>query len=129
MIDVLLSNRLRGKAWLIYNVNNGRLGAQRFQPMLGIDYNIQPGLLYTRYRAWVENQQAGDQITCWIKSSGEFLGPYTYTVAQANRNRVLVLSAEDYTGDYPVYADTSVWAEPSRCRRSTLNSPSGSPTT
>ena len=107
MIDVLLSNRLRGKAWLVYSVNSGRLRVQRLQPMLGIDYNIQPGQFYTRYRAWVENQRTGDRITYWIKSSGEFIGPYTYTVAQANRNRVLVLSAEDYTGDYPVYADPS----------------------
>jgi hypothetical protein len=107
MIDVLLSNRIHRPAWLLYRINNGRYGWQRFQPMLGASYNDQPGLFYTRYQARVRGQKTGDAVTYWIASPGKLLGPFTYTVAQAGNNKVLVLSAEDYTGDHPIYDDPS----------------------
>ena len=108
MIDVLLANRIHGRAWLLYRINNGRYGQQRLEPMLGRDYNDQPGLFYTRYQARVQGQKAGDQVTYWILSLGARpIGPYTYTVAEAGTNPVLIVSAEDYTGLNPDYHDPS----------------------
>ncbi len=106
MIDVLLSNRNHVHSWLLYRINDNRFRWQRFTPMPGATYNDQPGLYYSRYQARVKGQRTGDTVTYRIVTGGRSLGPYSYTVAQAGESKVLVLSTEDYTGDYPAYNDT-----------------------
>ena len=104
MIDVLAPAR-HNRLLLYYRINNAQFGLSFFRPMLGGSYNDSPGLYFAGYRAQVKNQRAGDEISYWILGRGTFLGPYTYTVAQASENDVLVISAEDYSGQHPDYAD------------------------
>jgi hypothetical protein len=42
-----------------------------------------------------------------INTGSDTLGPYGYDVVSDTGNPVLVLAAEDYTGDYPTYIDTT----------------------
>jgi hypothetical protein len=96
-----------GKAHLrlFYRVNDGPLKHARFRRALGTDYNDQPGIYFTNYRAMVRDQAAGDEVTYWIVHRWNVDGPYTYTVEQETAAPVLIVSAEDYTGEYPDYED------------------------
>ncbi len=105
LVDVLAPAKQHNRLLLFYSVNHGRFGLSFFSPMLGSTYNDTPGVYYTGYRAEIKNQQAGDDVTYWILGRGAFLGPYSYTVAQATQNNILVVSAEDYSGTYPDYDD------------------------
>jgi hypothetical protein len=99
-VDILARKKKHGNYWLLYTLN-GRYGWSRFSPMLGEFYNENPGVHYCRYHARIKGQRAGDDVTYWIIDRRHVSGPHRYTVAQANDNPVLLLSAEDYTGQYP----------------------------
>ncbi|MGD9215708.1 MAG: immune inhibitor A, partial [Desulfobacteraceae bacterium] len=99
-IDILARNKRHGSYRLKYKIN-GRYGRSHFTPMLGESYNENPGVYFSRYHAQIKGQRAGDEVTYWIIGHRNVSGPYSYTVAQASDNPVLLLSAEDYTGQYP----------------------------
>ncbi len=90
---------------LYYKINDRRWRSEKFKEMLGEFYNETPGLYYSGYRASVRKQQTGDTVKYYIQKGQNFLGPYTYTVEIANDSSVLVVSAEDYSGQYPDYVD------------------------
>ncbi|MCP4748456.1 MAG: zinc carboxypeptidase [Desulfobacteraceae bacterium] len=107
LIKINQVNKKFGNTWLLYTVNNSCLGWSKFTPAFGSNYNTASGTYFTGCQATVKNQQEGDQITYCIIGHGVFKGPYTYTVEKASGNPVLVISAEDYTGENPEYPDTS----------------------
>ncbi len=88
-------------------IDKGRWRQARFREMLGNTYNQKPGVYYTRYRATIRGQRDGARVRYKIVGKDIKLGPYEYQVDQAGKGNVLILAAEDYSGDYPVYADTS----------------------
>ncbi|MDJ0782304.1 MAG: M14 family zinc carboxypeptidase [Desulfosarcinaceae bacterium] len=103
----VLAPTIRNHLRLHYRINNGRLRHARFRPALGETYNRRPGLYFTNYRAMVRQQAPGDEVTYWIVSRNTVDGPYTYQVETPDGenfgNPILILSAEDYSGDYPTY--------------------------
>lgn len=105
-IEVLAPSS-KARLRLFYRINDGPLKRARFQKALGAEYNARPGLYFTNYRAKVRQQQAGDEVTYWILNRWEIDGPYTYQVESPNGNSfgnsILIVSAEDYTGDYPTF--------------------------
>jgi hypothetical protein len=105
-IEVLAPTR-RAHLGLFYRINGGHLKRARFKKGLGETYNNRPGLYFTNYRAMIRDQEAGDEVTYWIINRWSIDGPYSYTVENASDNGILILSAEDYTGEAPEYADTS----------------------
>ena len=82
---------------------NGSCSSDRFTEKLGIFYNDQPGVYFSRYVAVISGQSAGDTVTYEIRGGGSTLGPYKYSVVSATGNPILVMAAEDYTGEYPTY--------------------------
>jgi len=82
---------------------NGGCETGRFTEKLGNYYNDQPGVYFSRYVAVISGQSAGETITYEIRGGGTTLGPYTYSVANATGYPILVMAAEDYTGQYPTY--------------------------
>ena len=64
---------------------------------------MKPGIYYSRYQAVIPGQQAGDTVTYSISAGASQLGPYSYAVASATGNPILVVAAEDYSGNYPPY--------------------------
>jgi hypothetical protein len=82
---------------------NGTCSSNSFTESLGQFYNDQPGTYFSRYVALISGQNAGDMVTYEIKGGTSTLGPYTYPVKSATGNRILVMAAEDYTGDYPTH--------------------------
>ena len=74
-----------------------------FAEKLGAVYNEKTGVYYSRYVATITNQNSGDNVMYQITGGESTLGPYTYTVAGATGNPILVMAAEDYDGEYPIY--------------------------
>jgi len=102
---VIGRKRIRPK--LYYQINGGRWKKVRLKQRFGRFYNQEPGLFYTRYVGDIRGQQAGDTVTYKIKSGRSRLGPNKYSVPSATDNPILVVAAEDYSGENPVYDDPS----------------------
>lgn len=92
---------------LYYQINDGRWRLGAFRKMLGEFYNETPGLYYCGYRGYINKQRTGDTVKYYVRKGETTLGPYTYTVENGSDSSILVVSAEDYTGTYPVYDDQS----------------------
>ncbi|HWK25061.1 MAG TPA: M14 family zinc carboxypeptidase [Solirubrobacter sp.] len=61
-----------------------------------------PGRYYHRVRGDVVGFAAGDKVKVWFTAGGKTSDSFTFTASpNAHNNRVLVLSAEDYTGLSP----------------------------
>jgi murein tripeptide amidase MpaA len=88
---------------LLYRINGGGMRAAAFTKMLGKTYNDRPGTYYCGYKAFIPRQKAQDEVTYYIVSHNTRLGPYGYKVESANASPILIVSAEDYTGDYPPF--------------------------
>jgi hypothetical protein len=60
------------------------------------------GVVYHRMRGSVTGFKAGDSVKVWFEAGGKSSEPFTFTASANGRgNRVLVLSAEDYSGLSP----------------------------
>lgn len=95
--------RKKSKPELFYQINGGNWQKARFRESFGRFYNDAPGIYYTRYLAEIQGQQAGDTVAYKITSRDNVLGPYQYPVPSASGNPILVVAAEDYTGENPEY--------------------------
>ncbi|MCP4593004.1 MAG: zinc carboxypeptidase, partial [bacterium] len=105
VIEVLARKNLT--LGLSYTINGGEAVTANFSQHLGAAYNQAAGVYYSNYRAVISGQAAGDAVSYTITAGDNTLGPYAYTAASATGARVLIISAEDYTGEYPEYADPS----------------------
>lgn len=92
---------------LYYQINNGKWKQGKLEEMLGQVYNDLPGLYYCGYRGYINRQQTGDKVSYYVRKGKTTLGPYSYTVENGSNGSILVVSAEDYAGDYPLYGDQS----------------------
>lgn len=92
---------------LSYSINGGPQQSASFSEKLGEFYNEKPGVYYSKYEAIIGGQQAGDQVTYAVNAGSNVLGPYSYEVTSATGNPILVLAAEDYSGPFPAYSDTT----------------------
>jgi hypothetical protein len=87
---------------LMLSVSSGH-GSTPFTEILGTVYNEKPGVYYSRYVATITDQAASDTVTYQVTGGDSTLGPYSYIVASATGNPILVMAAEDYSGDNPSY--------------------------
>jgi hypothetical protein len=101
IIEVI--GRKRHKPKLYYQVNGGGWRKTRLRERFGRFYNQAPGLFYTRYVGEIRGQHADDTVVYKITSHESQLGPYQYKVKSDSGNPILVVAAEDYTGEYPEY--------------------------
>ncbi|MCP3926143.1 MAG: zinc carboxypeptidase [Desulfobacterales bacterium] len=101
--DILINGRI-GKIFLLkYKINDGFYRYTPFLPALGKKYNTKHGKYYTGLKAKVRGQKDGDKVTYTILNNFKPEGEYSYTVKNATGNRVLIIAAEDYSGQYPEY--------------------------
>jgi Zinc carboxypeptidase/Immune inhibitor A-like, MAM domain len=99
----VLASRGLGDVTLRYRVNGGPTtqsattsewnGGERYGPGNGRYYHV--------VRGSVTGTKPGDSVEVWFEGGGAQSDSFTYTVASDSGNRVLVLSAEDYTGASP----------------------------
>jgi hypothetical protein len=86
---------------------NGSCESGRFEEKLGTVYNDKSGTYYSRYLAFISGQSTGETTFYSITGGSSMLGPYSYSVVSTTGNPILVMAAEDYSGDYPIYVDQS----------------------
>ncbi|MBW2441978.1 MAG: immune inhibitor A [Deltaproteobacteria bacterium] len=79
--------------------------ATPFTEKLGRVYNDRSGTYYSRYVAFIEGQSVG-LVDYSINAGGSTLGPFSYEVKSVTGNPILVVAAEDYSGEYPTYANS-----------------------
>lgn len=86
---------------------NGRFKYLPMTKRSGKIYNRRPGVHYARFTAKIARQTTGAAVKYGVFSEGDWLGPYEYTVNSANGHSILILAAEDYSGENPEYDDPS----------------------
>ena len=96
------ARRALGAVRVNWRVNGG---AQKSAPMTeyagGTKYGT-PGMYYHRLRAQVTGFQAGDSVRVWFSGGGAETDPFTFSAVAKTPGKVLVLAAEDYSGNSSV---------------------------
>jgi hypothetical protein len=116
----VLAKRALGDVVMRYRINGGPIRQVATSEWGGGErYYTEPGVYYHKLRGTVTGTQPGDSVEVWFAGSNgkHRSGSFTYTAAMETGNRVLVLSAEDYSGPTPAqdpsgpkYADEYVAA-------------------
>ncbi len=95
----VLAKRSLGAVALKYQVNGGAVqtkstsewgGGERYGPGHEVYYHVMKGL--------VTGTDPGDKVKVWFAGGGETSDSFTYDVQSDSGRKVLILSAEDYTG-------------------------------
>jgi len=82
-----------------WRVNGGAEQTAATTQWDGGDRYGRPGVYYHRMRAAVTGTQPGDQVAVWFTGGGASSDPFTYAVKSDTGNPVLLMVAEDYTGN------------------------------
>ena len=106
----VLARRSLGAVTLKYQINGGAVQSGSTTEWNGGERFGDDGDVYYRImRGSVTGTSPGDTVKVWFEASGGTVksDSFTYTAKVESSNRVLVLSAEDYTGISPVYKKTN----------------------
>jgi hypothetical protein len=99
----VLAKRSLGEVTLRYQVNGGPVQSEPTSEWSGGEhYGPGKGAYYHVLRGVVSGTDAGDSVKVWFTGGGETSDSFTYTVESNSGRRVLIMSAEDYTGASPV---------------------------
>jgi hypothetical protein len=93
------AKRSLGDVRVYWQINGGRVQRAGLQEYAGGEKYGEPGAYYHRLRGQVGGAKAGDKVQVWFARGGKSSDPFTYTVAAATGNPVLLMTAEDYTGN------------------------------
>jgi Zinc carboxypeptidase/Immune inhibitor A-like, MAM domain len=104
----VLAKRSLGAVTLRYQVNGGAVQSKPTSEWDG-DETYGPGndVYYHVVRGSVTGTSPGDSVKVWFTGGGATSDSFTYEVESDSGRRVLIVSAEDYTGASPVYANQS----------------------
>lgn len=107
----VLAKRSLGAVSLKYQINGGAVQTAATSEWNGGERSGGPGDLYYHIvRSFVTGTQPGDSVKVWFEDADNpavTSDSFTYAAKVESSHRVLVLSAEDYTGLSPVYKKTS----------------------
>ncbi len=98
----VLASRELGRVRLKYRINGGRVRTGRTREWEGGEkYTPGNATYYHVVRGRVRGTDPGDKVEVWFEGGGERSNSFTYDAVSDRNRRVLVLSAEDYTGASP----------------------------
>jgi len=104
----VLAARSLGAVTLNYQINGGSVHTASTSEWNGGERFGGPGDVYYHVmRSQVTGTSPGDQVKVWFTGGGKTSDSFTYTAKVESSNRVLVVSAEDYSGISPVYKKTN----------------------
>ncbi|HEX6699119.1 MAG TPA: M14 family zinc carboxypeptidase [Gaiellaceae bacterium] len=104
----VLAARSLGAVTLNYRINGGALHTAPTSEWNGGERFGGPGDVYYHVmRGQVTGTQPGDSVQLWFTGGGKTSDSFTYAAKVESSNRVLVVSAEDYSGISPVYKKTN----------------------
>ena len=99
----VLASRDVGRVTVKYRINGGRVRSARTREWDGGErYNPGNANYYHVVTGQVTGTDPGDSVEVWFDGGREESDSFTYDVVSDTGKRVLVLSAEDYTGASPV---------------------------
>jgi hypothetical protein len=103
----VLAARSLGTVTANYRINGGALRTAPTSEWNGGERFGGPGDVYYHVmRGRVTGTSPGDRVEVWFTGGGKTSDSFTYTAKVESANRVLVVSAEDYSGISPVYKKT-----------------------
>jgi hypothetical protein len=96
------ARRALGAVTVHWQVGSGPVQQGSTQEFAGGERYGQPGKYFHRMRGAVTGFAPGDTVKVWFTAGGKTSDSFTFTASPQGRgNRVLVLSAEDYSGMSP----------------------------
>ena len=99
----VLASRDVGRVTVKYRINGGRVRSARTREWDGGErYNPGNANYYHVVTGQVTGTDPGDSVEVWFDGGREESDSFTYDVVSDTGKRVLVLSAEDYTGASPL---------------------------
>jgi hypothetical protein len=100
----VLAARSVGAVTANYRINGGAVRMASTKEWKGGERFGGPGDVYYHVmRGQVTGTNPGDRVEVWFAGGGQRSDSFTYTAKSESSNRVLVVSAEDYSGISPVY--------------------------
>ncbi len=100
----VLALRSLGAITVKYQINGGAVrSASTTEWTQGEKYGVGNANYYRVMRGQVTGTSPGDSVKVWFVGGGATSDSFTYKAISNTHHRVLILSAEDYTGASPVY--------------------------
>jgi hypothetical protein len=101
----ILAKRSLGAVTVKYQINGGPVQSAATAEWTGGErYGVGNSNYYRVMGGQVTGTQPGDSVKVWFEGGGAVSDSFTYQAASESGRRVLILSAEDYTGASPVQA-------------------------
>jgi hypothetical protein len=93
------AKRSLGDVKVFWQVDGGRVQRADLAEYAGGERYGKPGTYYHRLRGQVRGAKPGDTVKVWFARGNRSSEPFTYTLKSSTGNRVLLMAAEDYTGN------------------------------
>ncbi|HEX6695898.1 MAG TPA: hypothetical protein VF080_03860, partial [Solirubrobacteraceae bacterium] len=93
------AKRELGSVTVHWKVNGGREHTASTREFKGGTKYGDPGVYYHRLRGEVTGAHTGDEVEVWFTAKKAKSASFTYNVKNDSDNKVLILSAEDYSGN------------------------------
>jgi Zinc carboxypeptidase/Immune inhibitor A-like, MAM domain len=95
-------NRALSGGRVNWSVNDGATHSAALSEYQGGTKYGEPGVYYHKLRGQVTGFNAGDQVRVWFTAGGQSSSAFTFRAVNQTAGDVLVLSAEDYSGNSSV---------------------------
>jgi hypothetical protein len=92
------AKRSLGNVRVFWQINGGPVQRGDLQEWKGGERYGKSGTYYHRLRGQVTGAKEGEKVQVWFAKGSHSSDPFTYTVAKATGNPVLLLTSEDYSG-------------------------------
>jgi hypothetical protein len=93
------AKRSLGDVRVFWQINGGRVQRGGLSEFQGGERYGKPGTYYHKLRGQVRGAKPGDKVEVWFAKGNTSSDPFTYTLQSATNNPVLLMPAEDYTGN------------------------------
>jgi hypothetical protein len=93
------ANRDLGPVDVHWRVGDGAVQTARTSEFKGGERYDPPGVYYHKLRAAVTGFKAGDEVEVWFSAGSHRSSSFTFTAEKSVANDVLVMAAEDYSGN------------------------------
>lgn len=93
------AKRALGRVKVFWQINGRRTQSADLGEYQGGERYGEPGAYYHRLRGQVRGAQPGDTVKVWFSGRGRNSQPFTYTLKSNTGNKVLLMAAEDYSGN------------------------------
>jgi len=97
------ANRDLGPVDVHWRVNGGAEQMASTSEYKGGERYDPPGVYYHKMRASVTGFSAGDSVQVWFTAGAKSSAPFTFKAEKSVANKVLVMAAEDYSGNTSIF--------------------------